>query len=76
MFLAQAKVAGGLTLENVVRPIPPIDIDLPLMEAAHLIIKLHLSHLPVTKKGRLVGILRPEDLYREVANPFAEESRP
>ena len=72
MFLAQAKIVGVLTLENVVRPTPSIDIDLPLMEAAHLIVSRHLSHLPVTKKGRIVGILRPEDLFREVANPFAE----
>lgn len=72
MFLAQAKVVGGLVIENVVRPTASIDIDLPLMEAAYLMISRHLSHLPVTRKGRLMGILRPEDLYREIANPLAE----
>jgi len=72
MFLAQAKIVGKLILEDVVRPTPSIDIDLPLMEAAHLIVSRRLSHLPVMKKGRMVGILRPEDLYREAVNPFAD----
>jgi DNA-binding response OmpR family regulator len=72
MFLAQAKLVGVFTLESVIRTTPSIDIDRPLMEAAHLIVSRHLSHLPVKKKGEMVGILRPEDLYREVANPFPE----
>jgi len=72
MFLAQAKLVGVFTLDSVVRSFPSIDIDRPLMEAAHMIVSRHLSHLPVTKKGQMVGILRPEDLYREVANPFGD----
>lgn len=68
MFLAQAKVIGRVPLRDILRPLPSIDVDAPLMEAAYWIVFRDLSHLPVTDKGELVGILRPEDLYREIAS--------
>jgi hypothetical protein len=40
------------------------------MEAAHLIVSRHLSHLPVMKWGQLAGIVRPEDLYQELVTPL------
>jgi CheY-like chemotaxis protein len=68
MFLAQAKVIGRVPLKDLLRPLPSIDVDAPLMEAAYFIVTWDLSHLPVTDRGELVGILRPEDLYREIAS--------
>lgn len=70
MFLAQAKVVGHLLVCDIVRPPSSIEADAPLMEAAHMIVSGHLSHLAVMSRGQLAGILRPEDLYRELAAPL------
>jgi len=67
MFLAQAKVVGRLPLREVLKTPPTLDVDAPLMEAAYWLVSRRLSHLPILREGRLVGILRPEDLYQEIA---------
>ena len=67
MFLAQAKVIGRVPLRDILRTPPTIEVDAPLMEAAYWLVSQRLSHLPVMEDGELVGILRPEDLYREIA---------
>jgi CheY-like chemotaxis protein len=67
MFLAQAKVIGRLPLREVLKTPPTLDVDAPLMEAAYWLVSRRLSHLPILRAGKLVGILRPEDLYQEIA---------
>ena len=67
MFLAQAKVVGRIPLREVLRVPPTLDVGAPLMEAAYWLVSRRLSHLPILREGRLVGILRPEDLYQEIA---------
>ncbi len=67
MFLAQAKVVGRLPLREVLKTPPTLDVGAPLMEAAYWLVSRRLSHLPLVAGGRLVGILRPEDLYQEIA---------
>ena len=67
MFLAQAKVVGRLPLRALVRTPPVLSVDAPLMEAAYVLVSRGLSHVPITREGVLVGILRPEDLYQEIA---------
>jgi DNA-binding response OmpR family regulator len=73
MFLAQAKVVGSLSIGEIVRRHPGIDVRAPLMEALHAIVSGELSHLPVMQDGVLVGMLRPEDLFREIATPLLGE---
>jgi CheY-like chemotaxis protein len=73
MFLAQSKVVGTLPIGEIVRGHSGVDIEAPLMEALHLMVSENLGHLPVMQKGVLVGILRPEDLFREIATPSVEE---
>jgi len=68
-FLAEGKAAAGLSVGDAVRPVPAIDVHATVMQAADLIASHHLSHLAVTRKGKLVGLLRPEDLYQEVVSP-------
>lgn len=68
MFLAQAKVVGKLPIRAAVRSPLSIEEDIPTMEAAYLMVSHHLSHVAVTRSGEFVGILRPEDLYRELGN--------
>jgi two-component system nitrogen regulation response regulator NtrX len=67
MFLAQAKVVGKLPIHDIIRSPISVEVDAPLMEATSLLVSRNLSHVPVTRKGQLVGILRPEDLYQEIA---------
>ena len=67
MFLAQAKVVGSIPLRDVLRNPPSLDVDAPLMEAAYWLVSRRLSHLPILRDGKLVGILRPEDLLGEIA---------
>jgi DNA-binding response OmpR family regulator len=75
MFLAQAKVVGRLPLREVLKTPPTLDVDAPLMEAAYWLVSRRLSHLPILRDGKLVGILRPEDLYREIAGLSVPEER-
>jgi CBS domain-containing protein len=65
-FRARAAAAADLTLADVVRPAPTMDIHASLLAAAELMTTRQLSHLGVTRRGKLVGILRPEDLYQPV----------
>ena len=67
MFLAQAKVVGRLPLREVLKTPPTLDVGAPLLEAAYWLVSRRLSHLPILKDGKLVGILRPEDIYQEIA---------
>ncbi len=73
MFLAQAKVVGRLPLREVLKTPPTLDVGAPIMEAAYWLVSRRLSHLPILKNGKLAGILRPEDLYKEIAVLSAPE---
>jgi DNA-binding response OmpR family regulator len=73
MFLAQAKVVGSLSIDEIVRRHLGVDVRAPLMEALYAMVSGKLSHLPVMQSGVLVGILRPEDLFREIAAPLLKD---
>lgn len=62
MLLAQSKVFGGKTIEPLLRKQVFVDVDAPLMDAIHLLLEHKLINIPVTKDGRLVGILRGRDI--------------
>ena len=62
MLLAQSKVLGAKTIENLMQKQITVDIDSPLMEAVHLLVENKLINIPVVKNGELVGILRGRDI--------------
>lgn len=68
MFLAQCKVIGGRVVgeyfEN--EEMISIQVHTPLMEAAVLMAENRLINLPVMWKGKVVGILRDKDVFREI----------
>ncbi len=68
MFLAQCKILGNRTIEELVSEQITIDIEAPLMEAVHLLVEHHLINLPVMRDDELVGILRGRDIILEVAS--------
>lgn len=67
MFLAQAKVIGGLLVEDLCSTSPQVDLGAPLMEALSLVVDHGVINLPVMDKGRLVGVVRDKDLLAEIA---------
>ncbi len=68
MFLAQTKVIGKLPLGDVVSWHHATDLNTPLMEAVHAMAAKNLTVLPIMADGKLVGILRDQDLFRIVAD--------
>lgn len=67
MFLAQCKVLGNRKISELVGDPVVVDLNAPLMEAVHLMVKHHLINLPVMQGGEIVGILRGRDIILEVA---------
>ncbi|MFP3787417.1 CBS domain-containing protein, partial [Burkholderia sp. SIMBA_024] len=54
-----------LTLKEIMtqRPVS-VSPSAPLQEVLYLLNRYHLSHLPVTKQDRLVGIITRSDIIR------------
>lgn len=68
MFLAQTKMIGKETAGELVGENFSVEIGTPLMEALNLMVIEHLTNLAVTKDGELVGILRDEDIFKEISD--------
>jgi DNA-binding response OmpR family regulator len=68
MFLAQTKMIGKETAGELIGEHFSIEIDTPLMEALNLMVIERLTNLAVTKNGELVGILRDEDIFKEISD--------
>ncbi len=68
MFLAQTKMIGKETAGELVGENFSVEIDTPLMEALNLMVIERLTNLAVTRNGELVGILRDEDIFKEISD--------
>ncbi len=68
MFLAQCKVFGSQTVEDLVGKKVFVDPETPLMEAVYLMVRYNSINLPVMKADELVGILRGRDVILDLAN--------
>jgi CBS-domain-containing membrane protein len=69
MFLAQCKLIGKKTIEDLIEDRSYIMDDEPLIRAAHMMVSNHLVNLPVLSKDRkLLGILRESDVIKEIMN--------
>lgn len=61
--------AGSITVSDAMVPIgESISEDAPLTDAIHLLVVKHAQSLPVTRHGRVVGILRQSDVFEEVSH--------
>jgi len=67
MFLAQTKLVGRQPIEGLIRKRSVVEVNAPLMEAVHAMAEDRVGLLPVVERGRLVGILRDEELFTEIA---------
>jgi CBS-domain-containing membrane protein len=67
MFLAQCKLIGKQTVEDLIEDKSFIGEEAPLIKAVHMMVSRHLVNLPVLEKdGRLAGILRESDVIQEI----------
>lgn len=68
----------GVTLTTKIQeimkhPVITVDLNEPIEQAAGLMIKHRIGVLPVTSKGKLVGIITESDIFRIVNNLFSGE---
>jgi DNA-binding response OmpR family regulator len=68
MFLAQTKMIGRETAGELIGEHFTIEADTPLMEALNLMVIERLTNLAITEDGKLVGILRDEDIFKEISD--------
>jgi DNA-binding response OmpR family regulator len=68
MFLAQCKVIGKRSLREIMGERIQVNVNAPLMEAMHLMVRHHLINLPVMERGELAGVLRERDIILEIAS--------
>ena len=68
MFLAQTKVIGKRSINELLTDPVSVSVNDPLMQAVHLMVEHHLINLPVMEGSRLVGILRERDIVLEIAH--------
>jgi DNA-binding response OmpR family regulator len=68
MFLAQCKVLGDGVISDFIdeEKLLTITEHTPLIEATVLMAENNLINLPVTRDGRVVGILRDKDIFQEI----------
>jgi DNA-binding response OmpR family regulator len=66
MFLAQCKVFGNNTINDLLGNLIIVTPLTPVMEAVHLMVNHHLINLPVIDKGKLVGVIRERDVIFEI----------
>jgi DNA-binding response OmpR family regulator len=71
MFIAQSKVIGRMSLEEVFNRGVTIRVDAPLMEAVHLMSEHRLISIPVMDGDKLVGVLRDRAVVLEIARSMA-----
>jgi len=61
--LEEAEFRG--TISDVMKfPVITIERDQPIEQAAQLMSQHHIGGLPVTQKGKLVGIITEPDVFR------------
>lgn len=69
MFTVMARDLGNKTVKEIMSDAPPvIDADDNLMEAVSRLLNLGLRRLLVVEKGKIVGVIREQDLFFEMAN--------
>lgn len=73
MFTIMARDLAGKTVQEIMSETPPvIDADANLMEAAARLLDLDLRRLLVRQRGKIVGVIREQDLFFEMANIIAQ----
>jgi CheY-like chemotaxis protein len=73
MFTKTVQQIAGKKIRDIMSEAPPaIDAGANLMEAAYLMIEKEARRLTVTKSGKVVGVIREQDLFFEIERILAE----
>lgn len=75
MFTIMARDLITKTVREIMsKAVPVIDADANLMEAASRLLDLNLRRLLVTDGNKIVGVIREQDLFFEMANIITQYS--
>jgi len=67
MFIKEVKQKSNIKIKDVMSPAPStIDGTASLMEAAYLMVKINARRLVVEIGGKVVGVVREQDLFFEM----------
>ena len=73
MFTIMTRDLAAKTVREIMFPaVPVIDASANLMEAASRLLDLNLRRLLVTRGGKIVGVIREQDLFFEMANILSQ----
>ena len=73
MFTIMARDLASKTVRDIIPDTPPlIDADANLMEAVARLLDLNLRRLLVTESEEIVGVIREQDLFFEMANVITQ----
>ncbi len=68
--LTDGKHLESLTAEDIMHSDPIfVDVEAPLEEVMKLLREFHILRVPVTKQGKLVGIISRSDVMKTVLEP-------
>lgn len=69
---AYSECSGRTARQIMSRRVLTIDVEAEVGEASRLMMDNERKHLPVTRRGRLVGMLTRHDILRGLCRPLAE----
>jgi len=77
-FSERTRAEAKRKVKEIMRPINlvTVDADAPLMKAVHLMVEHNVGTLPVMEDGRVIGVIRINELFMEVADTLFGEKRP
>ncbi|MBE0467513.1 MAG: CBS domain-containing protein [Candidatus Desulforudis sp.] len=75
LFAERSKKQGEKKVREVMDSLNLITVEAeaPLLKAVHLMMRHNVGALPVLDAGRLVGMIRMEDIFHEIAGLFTAE---
>ena len=74
MFTKEVKKTASLRVSDVMSPAPlTIQSDANLMEAAYAMVSNRKRRLAVEQQGRIIGIVREQDLFFEIERILCED---
>lgn len=73
LFTSQAKALINVKIGDIMSKAPPsVDEETNLMEIADLIYSKQIRRVVVTRKGKVIGVVREQELFFEIARIMAE----
>lgn len=74
-FTAKCREEARKKVREVMRPMNFINVaaDAPITKAVHLMVSHKVGTLPVLENGRVIGILRSQDIFDEISTLIEDQ---